>query len=96
MNHLITITSEASLDEEEAYNYYEDKRQGLGEEFLAEAEKKYATLSDNPYYFGYVDNKGLLRDVKIDGFPYLIIYEIREMNVVILHLHNTYKLPEKF
>lgn len=83
MSFKIRITLGASSDEEDAYNYYEDKRKGLGEEFLEELTKKYKSISAHPELYSFIDNRRLLRDVKIDRFPYVIIYETREDTVFI-------------
>lgn len=95
MSYTLEIMDEARKQAEDAYNYYEDKRIGLGEEFLEELNKKYIALSKHPEYYSYIDNRALVRDIKIERFPYVIVFEIIKKSVVILYIHNTYRqLPE--
>ena len=54
MKYYLTLTEDAQLEETDAYNYYEELRQGLGEDLLIELEKSYNTIIENPFYFGYL------------------------------------------
>lgn len=96
MSYRIFVKEEAHHDIEEAYFYYEQQQQGLGEKFLAELEKRYADLSSHPKYYSYVANDSLhaLRDVKLDTFPYFIIYEISGEDVIVYSVHLTHKKPK--
>lgn len=79
----------------DAYNYYEEKLAGLGERFLDALQKRYAELSANPTFYSYIDEDPLkvFRDVKLDKFPFVVVCEIIENQVVIYAVHNTYKHP---
>jgi hypothetical protein len=57
MTYTIVIKEEARLDTEIAYNYYENERDELGEEFLQEIMNKYESLIINPHYYGYIDDQ---------------------------------------
>jgi len=64
-----------------AYLWYEDQREGLGDEFLKSLEEGYTKISKNPYFYQVkFENK---RTLKIKRFPYLIIYEIEENSVIV-------------
>ena len=93
MKYNLLITKQAMLDEMEAYHYYEDIRPGLGDRFIESVENRYAALSQHPDYYSYSDGNKIIRDVAIDGFPYLIIYEIAGDDVVVFSIHSTYKNP---
>jgi len=66
-------------------------QRSLGEKFLESLENRYAALSDHPEYYSYSDQSNVIRDVAMDGFPYLIIYEIAGNDVVIFAVQSTYK-----
>lgn len=87
----VLLTGEAREDIYRAYNYYESISIGLGEDFLQILEQYYSTLQDNPYLYGYTDERKVLRDVAILRFPFVIIFEIHDSTVIIYSVHNTHK-----
>jgi hypothetical protein len=95
MSFTVIVKQEAHQDTVEAYNYYEEKLMGLGERFLDALQQRYAALSVNPTFYSYIDEDPLkvLRDVKLEKFPFVVVYEIIEKQVVVYAVHNTYKHP---
>ncbi len=91
----LIIKEEAHNDTIDAYNYYENKSVGLGERFLAELEKRYLDLIKHPTHYSFIneDEHLIFRDILIHHFPYVIVFEIIESNVVVYAVHNTYKNP---
>jgi plasmid stabilization system protein ParE len=61
MAYKIVITEQAKEDAQTAYNYYENQRQNLGEEFLQELVRRYDDLTDHPQHYGFIDNKNIIR-----------------------------------
>jgi len=57
----------------EAYNWYELKKEGLGERFMDAVERKLNQISEHPEYFS--KRKSDFRETKVSGFPYAIVYE---------------------
>jgi hypothetical protein len=53
---------------------------GLSVRFLAELLNVYNKLAENPQHYSFISakRKNKLRDVKITGFPYLVIFDIKE------------------
>jgi hypothetical protein len=95
MAYKIVIDERAKEDTQAAYNHYEDAREGLGEEFLLELIKKYDDLTNLPHNYGYIDDKKIIRDVKIDRFPYVIVFEIIEDDIVVYAVHCTDRDPKR-
>ena len=95
MSFTVIVKQEAHQDTIDAYDYYEEKLTGLGERFLNALQQRYKELSANPNLYGYIDEDPLkvLRDVKLEKFPFVVVYEIVEKEVVIYAVHNTYKHP---
>lgn len=58
----------------QAYEWYEEKRAGLGIQFLTSVEKRLQQISENPGYFG-IRKSARYREAKIEHFPYMIVYE---------------------
>src|SRR5687767_187305 len=95
MAYNIIIKEEAHLDTSTAYDYYENEQKGLGEEFLEELEKRYHDLMSHPFNYGFIDDQQIIRDVKVDRFPYVIIFEVIDENVIVYAVHNTYRHPKR-
>jgi plasmid stabilization system protein ParE len=97
MAFTIIVKEEAHQDTLDAYWYYEKKQKGLGERFLDLLQSCYEAIAQHPTHYGYIneDPQQMLRDVKIDKFPFVIVYEIIEEEVIIYAVHNTYRHPKK-
>lgn len=91
MTYKVILTNHAKVQIGENYDYYEGQHIGLGEEFLQELEKRYDDLCKHPEYYSFIDNRKIIRDVKIERFPYVIIFEIEENKVIVLYVHNNSK-----
>lgn len=97
MSFAVIIKEEALNDIQEAYDYYEFKQAGLGDKFLQKLEHRLLQISKHPQHYSFIDEDHLkvLRDVKIDKFPFVIVFEIFETTVIVYAVHNCYKLPSK-
>lgn len=95
MSFTVIVKEEAHQDVNEAYSYYEEKSPGLGEKFLEALYKRYNEIANQPTFYSYIeeDPHRILRDVKIDKFPFLIVYEIAGNDVIVYAIHNTFKHP---
>jgi hypothetical protein len=76
MAYNLSVKEEALAHTLEAYLYYEDKSAGLGEKFLNLLQDVYNHICKNPEYYSFTDKRKVLRDVKIIGFPYVVIYDV--------------------
>jgi len=92
MNYKLALQRESILDMHEAFTWYEEQKNGLGYSFLEEVENCYQKLCKNPWLYG-LHNKWM-RKVKVPGFPYLIIYEIDNDQVIINSIWHTSRLPK--
>ena len=93
MKYSVRIFKEAHGDVEAAYNYYESQRQGLGEEFLIDLINRYDDLAEHPNHYSFLEGQEvpILRDVSLIRFPFVVIFEIIEEQVVVYAVHNTNK-----
>ena len=97
MVYNLVVKEEAEADALEAYLYYEDKQVGLGKRFIESLSNKYKKLATNPHLYSILKagKKHIYCDVKVEHFPYVIIYEIIGSDVLIYAIFNTYKKPLK-
>lgn len=94
MEYSVIVKEEAQLEAIEAYLYYEEQQEGLGERFLLSLQRRYTSLSRHPEYYSYItlkQTKNTLRDVALEGLPYVVIFEIIGMEVIVYSIHLTHK-----
>lgn len=95
MTYKLVIKEEAFLEIREAYQYYEFLKPGLGEDFLTKLEQRFNHLSLHPELYSYIDSSQILRDVALDKFPFVIVFEIDQIEVIVYAIHLTHKKPHK-
>lgn len=96
MNYTYLLHPLAEHDYVEAYNWYEDRQQGLGERFIESVRVKLQAIADRPEAYGARNNRNF-REALIDDFPYLIVYRVnkRKKQILISSVHYTGKSPRK-
>ncbi len=93
MTYILEVKEYANLEIIEAYLFYEEKRSGLGEEFLEHLDVYFERITANPKHFP--EKRKPYREAFIKRFPFLIIYEIEKSKVIIYSVFNTWQNPEK-
>jgi toxin ParE1/3/4 len=89
MSPSVFFRPEAEQDLRAAWDWYEDKRPGLGDEFLARIEAVLSRIQANPEQFPRTHHE--LRRALIRRFPYALFYlasSERIVVVAILHHHR--------
>lgn len=92
MSYEIVIHSEAILDIQEAFEWYEEHEAGLGFEFIDEIESGYLKISKNPLHYTAINQ--LFRRLRINRFPYLVVYEIEDNKVIINSVRHISRKPK--
>lgn len=69
----LLFTSETHQDIDDAYDWYEKRRYGLGDRFLASVRKCIDRILDAPLSFAVVERD--YRRAMLNRYPYAIIYE---------------------
>lgn len=93
MAYTLEIKQEANLEIIDAYLYYEEKRIGLGEEFLEHLDTYFVRITKNPKHFP--KKRKPYREAFLNRFPFLIIYEIIKKKIIVYSVFNTWQDPEK-
>lgn len=94
MSFLLITEPDAKEEIQEAYDYYESKQIGLGNEFLEHLERYYETLKTEIPSF-QLKRKPSYRELPLSGFPFGIIYELRGNTIYIYSVFNTSQDPLK-
>lgn len=92
MDYSIKIYPSAQTDLNNTINYYKNKQFGLEKRFLSDFEKTLNRIQSNPYIFR-LENK--YRNALLDIFPYLVIFEINDQEIIVLAVFNTHQNPTK-
>ena len=91
MTYNIELQAEAVLEIQEAFEWYENQRTGLGYELLAIIEQSFSKLLIQPNHYSYINQR--YRRIKTNRFPYLIVYEIVADNIFIIGVRHAKRKP---
>jgi plasmid stabilization system protein ParE len=86
MSYNLVLQKEAILDIQEAFGWYEKQKNGLGFILIEEIDICFEKLTEHPEYYTYISKN--YRRIKVNRFPYLIIYEIEGNDVIINSVHH--------
>jgi len=85
-----------TIDYEEAYQWYENKEEGLGERFILEVRKKIQAVASHPEFYSVKGNNNF-REAKVENFPFLIKFKLykSKQEIFISSIHHEKKHPKK-
>ena len=92
MSYEIVLQSEAILDLQEAFEWYEKQKEGLGFEFIEEVESGYLKISGHPLQYPPINTQ--FRRIRINRFPYLVVYEVEGNSVIINSVRHVKREPK--
>lgn len=90
----LRIRRRAERDLDEAYAWYEERVDGLGEAFLRAATACFARIARNPEAHVMVHER--VRRAHLHRFPYGVYYTVREDFIDILAVYHGRRLPRRF
>jgi plasmid stabilization system protein ParE len=90
----LAIAPEAELDIAEAYVWYEDRRTGLGEDFLSSVEAAIEGIRRHPEMYPIV-HEGYRRAFT-RRFPYAVFYEHDGTTVTVYAVFHTSRDPARW
>jgi len=91
VKYRIIVRPEAEDDLKEAYSWYEDKRKGLGHDFLLQVDAGLNFIARNPTVHS-IEYKGIRKHL-IKRFPYKIIYLIENERIMVLAVIHGRRSP---
>lgn len=93
MKFKLSVKAEAIQDMTEAFDWYENKRTGLGSEFLDELNEYFNRITHNPEHYQSYRNQ---RVAVMYRFPYKIVYEIEQEGMVVVYaVYHDKRNPKK-
>ena len=90
----LVLAPEAEQDIHEAYDWYERRRLGLGEEFLSCVDAAIQRIRRTPEIHGQIHEN--YRRAMVRRFPYVVFYEYDENTVTIYCVFHTSRNPAKW
>ena len=90
----LIIAPEAQQDVDEAYYWYEDRRLGLGEEFLGCTEACIQAICRMPELHNRIHEE--YRRALVRRFPYAVFYEYTGGVVTVYSIFHTSQDPKKW
>lgn len=89
---IIKIKEQANTEVSNAYKYYESKQIGLGEYFLSDFSNTINAIKLSPNGFVKFHQ---YRQVRFSVFPFVIVYEVIENELVVYAVFETHQDPKK-
>jgi plasmid stabilization system protein ParE len=93
MTFNILFKEPAREDIAETFEWYNARKEGLGDRFLAELNQIIKQIEVNPHLF-QVRRKNIRLGL-LKRFPYLIVYEIEECRIVIYKIIHARRHPKR-
>lgn len=90
----LRFTTEAESDVAEAYEWYEARAVGLGEQFLASLDAQLESIAGSPLLYQRVYEE--FRRALVRRFPYTIFFEFTEDRVMVFAVFHTARDPRKW
>ncbi len=94
MAHSLKLRKRAVADIGEAYDWYEEQKAGLGEEFLLAVEDALISVSDTPEIFE--EKYPSIRKCNLRRFPYSVYFRIFKNGAAILAVYHQSRNPGRW
>lgn len=78
----IIVRREAQLEVQEAFQYYQDKSEGLGFEFMRSLDAALQSIKRNP--FAYQEIYKEAHRILLRKFPYAVFYIVEETKIIVV------------
>jgi toxin ParE1/3/4 len=91
MSYEITVRPEAAPAVQEAFDWYEEKSEGLGLEFLRAADACMASIKRNP-----LASPAMYQDIRrslLRKFPYALFYMVKEERIIVAACFHAMRNP---
>ena len=88
------VSEAARNDMDSACKWYNEQQDGLGKEFLQEVFKTFQYIEQNPFLYA-IRFSGQFRFAKVNRFPFLVVYEVFEKEIVINSVFHTHLNPNR-
>ena len=92
MNHFLIIRPEAEADLAEGFNWYEDRRAGLGFEFLSRVDLVLTKIEENPLRYSRTYQN--VRLALVGKFPYKVLCLVEDAATEVIGVVHVKRSPQ--
>jgi toxin ParE1/3/4 len=89
----LELQSEAIIDMRESFAWYEQRKPGLGFTFLEEIDLCLSKIVSHPLHYSFVSPT--FRKIKVDRFPFVVVYEIEQDTIYVTGVRHTGRAPKE-
>ena len=92
----LRLLDDAREEMRQSARWYEEKRSGLGDEFLDEVHAAFEEIEVHPKRFKKVEMEDSDREIRrfiVKRFPFLVVYEVRAEEVLIVAVAHGKRKP---
>lgn len=92
----LRLLDEAKQEMRESALWYEDKRAGLGDQFLDTIQHGFELIEEHPHRYMRIETTDENREVRryvVKRFPFLIIYEVLSTEVLVVAVAHAKRKP---
>ncbi|SJM91324.1 conserved hypothetical protein [Crenothrix polyspora] len=87
----VTFYHAATAEFVEASVWYEDKREGLANEFMAEIERCVSLASEHPHLYKIIHKD--IRRIVANRFPYSVYFRVETHRIIVLAVFHSSRDP---
>ena len=95
MIYNLIIKEEGFAEIEDAFSYYQKQIEGLGIRFIQELELHLNNVHKNPLHYSFFLGEKPFRSYALQHFPFSIIYEVTEKDVIVFSIYHQHQNPSK-
>ena len=92
----LRLLTEAKEELQAGAQWYEDRREGLGEEFAAAVEATLERIEENNLLYPHYEFANPGREIRralVKRFPYVVVYEVRADELLVLAVAHARQRP---
>lgn len=92
----LRLLDEAREEMRQSAHWYDDQREGLGDDFLDEVHGAFERIEEHPKRHKRVDVDDSEREVRrvlLKRFPFLVVYEIRAEEIIVVAVAHGKRKP---
>jgi hypothetical protein len=90
----ILISKLAEIEINEAIEFYESRRKGLGKQFFTYLKGYFEIVKVDPELFA-IKKQPCFRELTLKKFPFVIIYEVFNDEIIMYSVFHTFRNPSE-
>ncbi len=94
MTPALTLRPIAQAEIAEGYEWYEEQRPGLGDEFLREVRRTLSSVEEAPFRYPVIRRD--IRRALLNRFPYSILFIAEQENTVVVGCFHARRDPRRW